>query len=118
MSAQIHTQSPGLRLAPKGTGWRVETPKGVVQARQAVFGTDAYTAHLMPHIRDQQVFLPYVNLATQPLPDDIARAILPGRHGVWDTKEVPLSYRLDAANRLNFGSVSALRGTRTAVHRA
>lgn len=116
--ARIHTQSPALRLAPAGSGWRVETPGGTVQARQVVFGTDAYTAHLMPQIRDQQVFLPYFNVATPPLPEDVARTILPGRHGAWDTKEVLLSFRMDAANRLVFGSVGALRGTGIGVHRA
>ncbi len=115
---RIYTQSPAVRLLPEGGGWRVETPKGTVQARQVVFGTDAYTTHLWPQIRDQQVFLPYFNFATPPLPEDVARSILPGRHGVWDTKEVLLSFRMDAANRLVFGSVGALRGTGIGVHRA
>ncbi len=69
---RIYTQSPAVRLLPEGGGWRVETPKGTVQARQVVFGTDAYTTHLWPQIRDQQVFLPYFNFATPPLPEDVA----------------------------------------------
>ena len=49
---------------------------------------------------------------------DLAAQIVPGRQGVWDTKEVLLSFRFDRQNRLVFGSVGALRNTGTAVHRA
>lgn len=72
----------------------------------------------MEDIARQQVFLPYFNMATPPLPEELARDILPGRQGVWDTKEVLLSFRYDAANRLVFGSVGALRNTGAAIHRA
>lgn len=72
----------------------------------------------MQDIRRQQVFLPYFNFATRPLPDEVVRSILPGRQGVWDTREVLSSFRFDRRNRLVFGSVGALRNTGTAVHRA
>jgi len=44
--------------------------------------------------------------------------ILPGRQGCWDTATVLSSFRLDAAGRLIFGSVGALRGTGLPIHRA
>lgn len=116
--ARIFTGSPATELRSHDGGWRVVTPQGAVTAGKVVFATDAYTRHLMPEIRTQQVFLPYFNLATAPLPDDVARTILPNREGAWDTREVLTSFRMDRRNRLVFGSVGALRHGGQAIHRA
>lgn len=114
----IHTASPATGLERTATGWRVRTPDGALAARKVVFATDAYGRLAMEDIARQQVLLPYFNMATAPLAADLARRILPGRQGVWDTKEVLSSFRLDAAGRLVFGSVGALRNTGLAIHRA
>ncbi len=116
--ARIHTASPVTALTREGSLWRLTTPQGRVLARRVVMATDAYTRLMSSGIRDQQVFLPYFNMATTPLPDDIACSIVPGRQGVWDTKQVLLSFRFDAQNRLVFGSVGALRGTGLPIHRS
>jgi glycine/D-amino acid oxidase-like deaminating enzyme len=118
LGVAIHTQSPATALTRSANGWLVRTPNGSVSAKQVVLATDAYTRLLPQNIARQQVTLPYFNMATQPLTPDVAKSILPGRQGVWDTKEVLLSYRFDAMNRLVFGSVGALRNSGVAVHRA
>ena len=118
LGVAIHTQSPATALTRSANGWLVRTPNGSVTAKQVVLATDAYTRLLPQNIARQQVTLPYFNMATQPLAPDVAKSILPGRQGVWDTKEVLLSYRFDAMNRLVFGSVGALRNSGVAVHRA
>lgn len=116
--AVIHCQSPALGLVPAPGGWRIQTPGGEIRARQVLLAGDAYS--LGPHreIALQQVNLPYFNMATPPLPAGLAAQIVPGRQGVWDTKEVLSSFRFDAANRLVFGSVGALRSGGMAVHSA
>ncbi|MDQ2066057.1 FAD-binding oxidoreductase [Xinfangfangia sp. CPCC 101601] len=116
--AVIHTSSPVTGIERDGQGWRVQTPQGTVRAGRVVVATDAYTKLVMQDIARQQVTLPYFNMATQSLPADVVQSILPGRQGVWDTKEVLSSFRFDAANRLVFGSVGALRNTGVAIHRA
>lgn len=116
--AVIHTSTPATALRRDGNGWLIETPTGRLHAGRVVVATDAYTKLMMQDIARQQVILPYFNMATAPLPADVVRSIVPGRQGVWDTKEVLLSYRFDAANRLVFGSVGALRNTGSAIHRA
>lgn len=113
----IYSRSPATALERSGNGWRLRTPGGSVKAGRIVFATDAYTRLLMKDIAHQQILLPYFNMATQPLPPEIVKTILPGRQGAWDTKDVLLSFRFDAANRLVFGSVGALRNTGVAVHR-
>jgi glycine/D-amino acid oxidase-like deaminating enzyme len=95
----------------------VRTAAGSVSADWVVAATDAYTQGLWPEIRGEQVHLPYFNFATEPLSDTMKTSILPERQGVWDTKEVLSSFRFDSLGRLVFGSVGALRGTGTAIHR-
>lgn len=116
--ALIHTGSPVTGYAQDGARWRVETAKGSVTADWVVVATNAYTVAPWSGIREEIVHLPYFQLATRPLSDNVARSILPERQGCWDTKEVLSSFRFDRAGRLVFGSVGALRGSGTAVHRS
>jgi glycine/D-amino acid oxidase-like deaminating enzyme len=115
--ASVFTGSPVLSAGRQGPAWRVRTPQGSVTADWVVVATNAYTHAPWPEIRAEILHLPYFNIATRPLGDNLARSILPERQGVWDTKDVLSSYRFDAAGRLVIGSVGALRGTGAAVHR-
>ncbi|WP_426955609.1 NAD(P)/FAD-dependent oxidoreductase [Muricoccus radiodurans] len=115
--ATLHTASPVLAAEDDGSSWHLRTPAGSVRAASVIVATDAYTVGVWPGIRAQQVHLPYFNLATAPLSDHLRRSILPGGEGVWDTKEILSSFRMDRAGRLIFGSVGALRGPGRAIHR-
>ena len=113
----IFTGSPVARYERDGARWRVATQEGSVRAEWIVVATNAYTSAPWPQIRQEIVHLPYFNVATAPLSSNLARSILPERQGCWDTREVLSSFRLDRAGRLVLGSVGALRGPGTAVHR-
>ncbi|WP_279480153.1 FAD-binding oxidoreductase [Aureimonas sp. SK2] len=115
--AALFTSSPVVSAADEGGMWILRTPNGTVRARRVVVATDAYAAGVWPEIRCEQVHLPYFNMATPPLGDNLRRSILPERQGAWDTKEILSSFRFDQAGRLVFGSVGALRGGGQAVHR-
>ncbi|NKN39218.1 FAD-binding oxidoreductase [Agrobacterium sp. a22-2] len=116
--AVLHTGSEVTATERQGTGWRVRTHRGSVSADWIVVATDAYSTGPWEKVRTEQVLLPYFNLATRPLGDNLRRTILPGNEGCWDTKEVLSSFRMDEAGRLVFGSVGALRGTGSAIHKA
>lgn len=115
--ATIYTDSPALGISPADKQWRVKTPQGSVTADWVIMATDAYTQGPWEIIRREQVHLPYFNFATVPLPEDIRATILPGKEGVWDTKEVLSSFRMDVHGRLIFGSVGALKGMGEMIHR-
>ncbi len=115
--AAIHARSPVTAVTDEGARWRLRTPGGAVRARFVIVATDAYTADIWPAVRTEQVHLPYFNLATEPLGDNLARSILPERQGAWDTREILSHIRFDARNRLIFGSVGALRGSGLPIHR-
>ena len=116
--AQIHGQSPVTTITRTGPQWRVATASGSVTAQWVIMAGDAYAHGPFAELRGRQVHLPYFNIATEPLTTAQRAAILPQGQGVWDTREILSSYRFDAAGRLIFGSVGALRGAGASVHRA
>lgn len=116
--AQIFTGSPVTGASEQNGKWVVKTASGTVTADWIVVATNAYTNVPWPEVRAELVHLPYFNMATKPLSDNIKRSILPERQGAWDTKEVLSSFRFDQQGRLVFGSVGALRNTGASVHRA
>jgi glycine/D-amino acid oxidase-like deaminating enzyme len=114
--AIIHTGSRVVACERSDDGWTVRTDGGSITARWVIVSTDAYSTGPWSDVRREQVHLPYFNLATRPLSPDILSSILPGREGVWDTKEILSSFRMDHAGRLIFGSVGALRNAGRAIH--
>ena len=116
--AIIHTASPVHATEANGEGWTVRTDRGSVSAGWIIVATEAYSQGPWKIIREEQVYLPYFNFATRALGDNLAKSVLPGREGCWDTKEILSSFRMDKAGRLVFGSVGALRNTGASVHRA
>lgn len=115
--ARIFVQSPVLSAEDLGSGWRLHCPAGSIDAQQVIVATDAYATGPWRRIEREQVRLAYFNMATQPLAPKLLSGILPRREGVWDTRQVLSSFRLDAAGRLVFGSVGALRFGGARIHR-
>ncbi|GHD20809.1 NAD(P)/FAD-dependent oxidoreductase [Tianweitania populi] len=113
----LHTGSPVVAAERADNGWKVSANGASVTASWIVVATDAYSTGPWETVRSEQVHLPYFNLATQPLDASLLASILPGREGVWDTKEILSSFRLDKAGRLVFGSVGALRNSGTSIHK-
>ena len=114
--AEIHSRSPALRREELSAGWKVHTARGSVTAPWILVATDAYSSGIWSPLKEEQVMLPYFNLATRPLDPLLRTTILDEAQGAWDTAQVLSSFRLDDAGRLVFGSVGALRGTGAAIH--
>jgi len=118
--ARLHGGSAVAGAQDLGGAWRLAIAGGgQVEARWVIVATNTYSLPAGPWsaLATELVRMPYFNLATQPLPDDLRRAILPGGEGAWDTRSILSSLRLDAAGRLVFGSIGALRPPGHAVHR-
>jgi len=116
--ARVFVQSPALSATRDAGTWTVSTPGGRVSAQWIVVATDAYAHGPWQIVREEQVRLPYFNLATAPLDPGVRESVLPRREGAWDTRQALSSFRLDAAGRLIFGSVGSLRGRAAGVHEA
>src|SRR5579885_700552 len=66
--ARIFTHSPASRLERTGRGWRLQTPKGSVEASLIVLATNAYTDRLVDGLRRSIVAIPSLQVATAPIP--------------------------------------------------
>lgn len=116
--ATVYTDSPMVSADRIGGDWKVRTRGGAVTAPWVVVATNAYSQEPWQALQAELVRLPYFNMATRPLSTSLLASILPERHGIWDTRAVLSSLRMDAAGRMVFGSVGALRGTGTQTHRS
>lgn len=116
--AKIYISSGVTGVERTNTNWTVHTAKGSVEAEWIVVATDAYTRAPWREVRREQIHLPYFNVATPPLSDELQRSILPNREGCWDTKKVLTSFRMDREGRLICGSIGALRGSGVKTHTA
>src|SRR5690606_24933577 len=92
--AKLHTGSAVTETTQAGGKKIVRTAAGEVKADWIIVATDAYSYGPWAQVRREQVHLPYFNLATTPLSDNLRRSILAGREGCWDTKEILSSFRM------------------------
>ncbi|ONG55762.1 oxidoreductase [Pseudoroseomonas deserti] len=103
LGARIFGGTPAVSLAREGSLWRVTTPQGALLAEQVVLGTNGYTGELWPGLR-QSVAPVYSSIvASEPLPEEVAKAILPLRSAVYESGHITVYYRVDQGNRLLMG---------------
>jgi glycine/D-amino acid oxidase-like deaminating enzyme len=107
--AAVHGGTPVTRVRRDGTNWRVDTPAGTVRAEKLVLATNGYTGDLWPGLRRSVVPVYSAIVASAPLPDATAQAIMPTRAVLYELGEVTVYYRLDRGNRLLMGGRSVQR---------
>ncbi len=95
--------------------WKIQTLAGQIRSQRLVQATNAYATGGLA----QNAYIPvhYFQLATDPLPDDLRAAILPGGEGCWDTAQIMSSFRLDKFGRLIIGGIGNLDGFGAGSHR-
>eukprot|EP00698_Gefionella_okellyi_P023429 TRINITY_DN8007_c0_g1_i1.p2 TRINITY_DN8007_c0_g1~~TRINITY_DN8007_c0_g1_i1.p2 ORF type:complete len:461 (+),score=120.67 TRINITY_DN8007_c0_g1_i1:78-1460(+) len=107
LGATVYHHSPVIKLEKAGGKHVVRTAKGSVTADYVVLATNAYTDGYHDPLRRSVVPVQSVQIATKPLPDSIAKTILPQGHVSSDTRRVLLYFRKDHTNRFVMGG----RGT-------
>jgi L-pipecolate oxidase len=116
--AQIFTNTEVDSAERVGNQWKLRTQDGSVTANWVVTATNAYSGSLWPALQNEIIPLFYFQCATAPMPEELRRSILANREGLICTRAVITSLRTDAAGRLIFGSLGALRNIGSTVHSA
>lgn len=118
--ARIFSGTPVLEGRRDGDMIVLRTDRGEVRAEKLVIASNAYST-LVPSMNwsrhdEELVGMYYFQLATPPLPADVAKRILPQGHGCWDTGLVMTSFRTDLAGRLIYGSIGSLDAVSKIAH--
>ena len=109
--AAVHGRTRAMTLRRQGELWQVTTPSGTVTAPQVVLATNGYTDDLWPALRRSVVPVFGAIAATAPLPDSVARAVMPSRAVLYESGAITVYYRVDGGGRLLIGG----RGPQTEI---
>jgi len=101
--AAVHGETPATALRREGGRWRIETPRAVISAEKVLIATNGFTDDLWSDLRRTIVPVFSSIAATEPLPDDVARKIMPTRSVLYESGHITVYYRVDASNRLLMG---------------
>jgi glycine/D-amino acid oxidase-like deaminating enzyme len=100
----ICARAPVRRIARRGTGWHVDTERGSLGAGEVVIATNGYTGELTPALQRRVVPIASHIIATEELPADLARSLIPKGRTLSDTRRVLCYYRMSPdGRRMIFG---------------
>jgi glycine/D-amino acid oxidase-like deaminating enzyme len=109
--ATVHGGTQVTSVRKDGLRWVLETPGGAVRAERIVLATNGYTDGLWPKLRQSVVPVFSAIAATDKLPEDIARTIMPGGGVLYEIASLTVYYRLDVSGRFLIGGRSISRDT-------
>lgn len=109
--AQLFEHSPVESFQEDPQGVSVYTKSGHrVQARHLLLASNAYLGDLQPDLSKRFIALYSSMLATEPLPEALAREVFKKDVAVLETQKEMRYYRLTADNRMLFGGGGVMSG--------
>ena len=87
--------------------FRVQTSRGAFTAREVILASGAYTTKATPALRKKIIPIGSYIIATEILPNDLARELSPRNRMIYDSKHFLYYYRLTPDNRMLFGGRAA-----------
>lgn len=109
--ADIHHHTPATRVERRGSRFRVHTARGAIDAGDVLVAANAYVDGVSPPLRRRVLPIGSFIIATEPLPPDLARAVMPGGRMCFDTKHLLNYWRLSPDGRMVFGGRASLSHT-------
>ncbi|MEM7564763.1 MAG: FAD-binding oxidoreductase [Pseudomonadota bacterium] len=91
--ATVMSHCPVLDLREAGSGFRVNTASGAVQASQVIVATNGYTSPLTPWLRRRIIPIGSYIIATDVLSDDLMDQLIPQGRVLGDTRKMVFYYR-------------------------
>src|SRR6202158_4749856 len=88
-------------------GFRLNSSRGAMWARNVLVGTSGYTGAATPALRKKLTPIGSYIITTEVLPEALARELSPRNRMIYDSKNYLYYYRLTPDNRLLFGGRAA-----------
>ncbi|HXG26712.1 MAG TPA: FAD-binding oxidoreductase [Candidatus Binatia bacterium] len=102
--AELHEGVRATSIRRQADGrFVVETTRGAILARDVLVATNAYTDGAAPALRRRIIPIGSYIIATEPLPEDLARELSPTGRAFFDTRNFLSYWHVSADRRLLFG---------------
>ena len=89
----------------------VETERGAILARDVFVATNGYTDGVVPTLRRRVIPIGSYIIASEPLPEDLARELSPKGRSFYDTKNFLYYWHLSSDRRMVFGGRASFMPT-------
>jgi len=89
----------------------VETDRGAILARDVLVATNGYTDGVVPSLRRRIIPIGSYIIASEPLPDELARELSPNGRSFFDTKNFLYYWHVSADRRMVFGGRASFMPT-------
>jgi len=89
------------------SGFKLNTSRGAIWARDVLVGTSGYTGGATPALRNRIIPIGSFIITTEVLPDALARELSPRNRQIYDSKNYLYYYRLTPDSRMLFGGRAA-----------
>jgi len=106
--AKLHEGVRVNTLTHDGNLWRIASSAGEIRARSVIVGQDGYADGLIPGVAESLICVQSAQVATEPLPEDLRRTIMPGGICASETRRLAFYFRQSPDGRLLFGGRGAI----------
>ena len=100
---EIFGNSAVTGLTRKDGKWQATTAGGSVTSDWVIVATNGYTDSLIPNLSKTIMPVHPIQMATDPLPDDVIGTVLPKGHTISDSRRVIMYARREPDNRMVYG---------------
>jgi glycine/D-amino acid oxidase-like deaminating enzyme len=102
--ADLHEGVRATRIRREaGDDFTVETTRGKIRARDVFVATNGYTDGVVPSLRRRIIPIGSYIIASEPLPEELARELSPKGRAFFDTKNFLYYWHVSADRRMVFG---------------
>lgn len=93
-----------------GIRFKVQTEAGVIEAKEIILATNAWTGNLIPQFKMRVFPAESYIIATEPLNEDMAGRLIRNNRVVYDTRSLLAYYRLSPERRMTWGGELSMKG--------
>jgi glycine/D-amino acid oxidase-like deaminating enzyme len=109
--ASLHDHTRVLKIDSQNSNgtrkFSLQTSRGILTAREVVLASGAYTTNATPALRNKVIPIGSYIIATEILPEPLARELSPRNRMIYDSKHFLYYYRLTPDRRMLFGGRAA-----------
>jgi glycine/D-amino acid oxidase-like deaminating enzyme len=93
-----------------GVRFTVRTERGDIKAKEVMLASNAWVGEIVPQFRQRVFPAESYIIATEPLPEELAKRLIPHKRVVYDTRKTLAYYRLSSDHRMVWGGELTFKG--------